>query len=129
MIRSALRSILAQSRAPLTIIPTFGLILSALSFTMLAVAVFRAFVFGVPFDGYGTIVSINLMLFGFLFLFLGMLSEYIGLIFEEVRHRPTYIVDRTLGLDGRYPAGTGTAGYEPYIVARAKRDVLEETAP
>jgi dolichol-phosphate mannosyltransferase len=129
MVRSAMRSILAQSRAPLTIIPTFGLLLSGLSFTMLAVAVFRAFVFGVPFDGYGTIVSINLLLFGFLFLFLGMLSEYIGLIFEEVRHRPTYIVDKTLGLDGRYPVGTGTAGSEPYIVARPKQDVLEEATP
>ena len=80
MFRSAFQSILAQSRAPLTIIPTFGMLLAALSFAMLAVAVFRAFVFGVPFDGYGTIISINLMLFGFLFLFLGMLSEYIGLI-------------------------------------------------
>jgi dolichol-phosphate mannosyltransferase len=80
---------------------------------MLAGAVVRAVFFGVPFDGFGTLLSVMLLLFGFLFLFLGMLSEYIGLIFEEVRHRPTFIVESTQGLDGRFPFGTGAPELQP----------------
>jgi dolichol-phosphate mannosyltransferase len=57
----------------------------------------------VPFDGYGTIVGLMLMLFGFLFLFLWMVAEYVGMIFEEVRHRPNFIVEETRGLDGVSP--------------------------
>lgn len=124
MLHSAMRSILAQSRAPLTIIPTFGLLLAALSFTLLAAAVIRAVFFGVPFDGYGTIVSIVLLLFGFLFLFLGMLAEYVGLIYEEVRHRPTFIVAETVGLAGRYAQGTGSPAVAPLVVPRAGSDVV-----
>jgi dolichol-phosphate mannosyltransferase len=40
-----------------------------------------------------------LLLFGFLFMLLGVVSEYIGMIFEEVRARPRYIVSETHGFD------------------------------
>jgi dolichol-phosphate mannosyltransferase len=125
MLRSALRSILAQSRAPLTIIPTFGMLLAGLSFALLIGAVVKAVFYGVPFDGYGTIISVVLMLFGFLFLFLGMLAEYVGLIYEEVRHRPTFIVSETAGLDGRYARGSGAPAVEPFVVPRVRSDVVQ----
>ena len=54
--------------------------------------VIRAIFFGVPFPGFGTIVSLSLLLFGFLFLMLGVVSEYVGMIFSEVRQRPAFIV-------------------------------------
>jgi hypothetical protein len=40
-----------------------------------------------------------LLLFGFLFTLLGLLSEYIGMIYEEVRGRPTFIVRTGHGLE------------------------------
>ncbi len=105
MFHSGLRSILAQSRVPLTVIPTFGVSLAVLSFALLITELIRAMVYGVPFDGFGTIVALMLLLFSFLFVFLWMISEYVGLIFEEVRHRPIFIVSETHGLDGRVPIG------------------------
>lgn len=101
---SALRTILAQTRTPLIVIPTFGLSCAAISLALFVVEVVRALVWGVPFDGYGTIVALMLLLFGLLFGFLWMISEYVGLIYEEVRHRPIYVVAQTNGLDGRAPA-------------------------
>lgn len=105
MLHSGLRSILAQSRAPLVIVPTLGVGLAAMSFVLLVTYLVKAIFFGVPFDGFGTIVALLLMLFGFLFLFLWMISEYVGLIFEEVRHRPSFIIAETHGLEGREPYG------------------------
>jgi dolichol-phosphate mannosyltransferase len=57
----------------------------------------RAFFYGVPFDGFGTITSLILMLFGILFLFLGIVSEYVGMIYTESRGRPTYIIGSQVG--------------------------------
>ena len=96
---SALRTILAQTRAPLVMIPMFGLGCAAMSFALLAFEVVRASFFGVPFGGFGTIVALMLLLFSLLFVFLWMVSEYVGMIYEEVRHRPVYIVAQTDGLD------------------------------
>lgn len=40
-----------------------------------------------------TIVSIIFLFFGILFIFIGILGEYIGRIFNEVKHRPIYVLD------------------------------------
>jgi dolichol-phosphate mannosyltransferase len=105
----ALRAILASSYAPLKFIPFFGLALAVLSFALLFGEVVRALAFGVPFDGYGTIVGIMLLCFGFLFLLLGLVSEYVAMIFEEVRRRPSFVVRARHGFD---PFGAPTAVYD-----------------
>jgi dolichol-phosphate mannosyltransferase len=93
----ALRAILASSFMPLKVIPFIGVASAGLSFAMMIGFIVRAFVWGVPFDGFGTITSLVLMLFGLLFLFLGIVSEYVGMIFTETRHRPSYIIRTRLG--------------------------------
>jgi dolichol-phosphate mannosyltransferase len=99
----ALRAILSSSYTPLKFIPLFGIALSAVAFVVLAGEVVRAFAYGVPFDGYGTIVTFMLLCFGFLFLLLGLLSEYIGMIYEEVRRRPSFVTRSTIGFEGQNP--------------------------
>ena len=95
----AVRAIFGTSFSPLRLIPIFGLFLSLASFLgILGIAVF-VIIFGVPFPGFGTLMAVNLLLFGFVFLFMGILSEYVGMIFEEVRHRPLYLIADRLGLD------------------------------
>jgi glycosyltransferase involved in cell wall biosynthesis len=96
-IRFALTGIMASSITPLKIIPIFGLALSGLSFISMPILTTVWLLYGVPFAGFGTIVSLILMLFGLLFLFLGIMSEYIGLIFDEVRRRPGFIVSAECG--------------------------------
>ena len=44
-------------------------------------------------------MSTVLLLFGLLFLMLGMLAEYIGMIFDETRARPPFVVRRVEGFD------------------------------
>jgi dolichol-phosphate mannosyltransferase len=95
----AVRGILSSSYMPLKVIPLIGITFATISFGALIVYGIRAMFFGVPFAGFGTLVSLNLLLFGFLFTLLGLLSEYIGMIYEEVRGRPTFIVREAHGLD------------------------------
>jgi dolichol-phosphate mannosyltransferase len=113
----AIRGLLTNSYLPLKMIPLFGLALSAISFLLMIGSVVRAVTFGVPFDGFGTIVGLMLLLFGFLFMLLGVISEYIGMIFEEVRARPRFIVSETRGFDEETDRAT-RAMTMPRIVAR-----------
>ena len=48
--------------------------------------------------GFTTLVVLILFFNGLTFLMLGILGEYIGKIFWEVKQRPTFVVDRTINL-------------------------------
>ncbi|MBV8378622.1 MAG: glycosyltransferase family 2 protein [Verrucomicrobia bacterium] len=57
-------------------------------------------IFGYPFPlGNPTIVILILFLGGIQLVSIGILGEYIGRIYEEVRERPRFIVDQAFGLD------------------------------
>lgn len=100
VLRLALRGILAFSHFPLHLAGILGSLLCLLSFCGIVYFAVRIIVFGLlPFDGYGTLICMILFLFGFLFILLGILSEYIAMIFEEVKQRPIYIVSEKIGLE------------------------------
>jgi dolichol-phosphate mannosyltransferase len=98
VVELAVKGILAYSYVPLRMITWLGLLLSGFAFAFLVYIVVRAFVWGVPFAGFGTIMGVMLLLFGFLFTMLGVVAEYVGLIYDEVKQRPNYIVRDTVGL-------------------------------
>ena len=89
----ALRGIFAFSLTPLRISTFFALFLSASSIVILGIQVFRWLRFGVPFDGFGTVVGILLLLIGFLFTAIAIMSDYLGLIYNETKGRPHFIID------------------------------------
>lgn len=93
----AIKGIFAHSYAPLRLITVAGLVLSGLSGVAIAVLAVQFFLFGVPFPGFGTIICLMLLLFGILFSMLGVVSEYVGLIYEEVKQRPNYVVRDRVG--------------------------------
>jgi glycosyltransferase involved in cell wall biosynthesis len=95
----AIRAIFGSSYTPLRLIPIVGFMISLLSFLgIIGMALFWG-LFGVPFPGFGSIVALNLLMFGFVFLFMGIVSEYVGMIYEEVRQRPLFIVADKLGFE------------------------------
>jgi len=94
----AFKGIFAHSYIPLQMITVLGGIILATSLvTLLAFAAFWLFV-GVPFAGFGTLIAIILLGFGSLTFMLGMIAQYIGLIYEEVKSRPNFVVASTLGV-------------------------------
>jgi dolichol-phosphate mannosyltransferase len=99
VIELALKGIFAHSYVPLKIITLIGIVVSTLSFVLLTWTVVKATIWGVPFDGYGTIMTVMLLMFGIMFTMLGIVSEYIGLIYEEVKQRPNFVVSHKKGFD------------------------------
>lgn len=98
VINLAFKGIFAHSYIPLTLITLSGMTLSLLSMLTIGVLAVKFILFGVPFPGFGSIIALMLLLFGFLFSMLGVVAQYIGLIYEEVKQRPNYVVQDRVGL-------------------------------
>jgi dolichol-phosphate mannosyltransferase len=92
VIQWASSAILSHTSKPLLSISYLGILLSLTS--LAATLIFATFwIFkGVPFAGFGTIVGLIILSFSFLLLSVGILGQYISLIYEEVKDRPIYII-------------------------------------
>ena len=94
----AVRAILGSSYKPLRLIPLVGFVLSLSSFAVIVVMSGIWIAYGVPFPGFGSLVALNLLMFGLVFLLMGIMSEYVGVIHEEVRRRPPYLIAESVGI-------------------------------
>lgn len=101
----AFKGIFAHSYKPLRLITVFGFSVSAISVISMIPLFFLWVFVGVPFAGFGTLVALLLLIFGIVSLMLGILSEYVGLIYEEVKGRPNFLVSEFLNY--------GTASLHP----------------
>jgi glycosyltransferase involved in cell wall biosynthesis len=93
----ALDGITSFSSFPLRVWGYVGLSLSLLAFVYACYLVIRTLVYGVDVAGYASLAVIILFLGGMQLITLGIIGEYIGRIFEEVKERPLYIVRDTYG--------------------------------
>ena len=101
-LRIGFNGIFCFSTAMLNLSLQSGFLIAGVSF-LLAVAFFVARLMGVPFNsGVPTILIIMLFLGGIQLITVGILGQYIGRIYEEVRDRPKFLVDRAIGIsDGK----------------------------
>jgi dolichol-phosphate mannosyltransferase len=97
----AFKGIFSHSYIPLKIITLTGVTLSGTSFVAFVAFAITWIFDGVPFAGFGTLVSLALLAFGILTFMLGLIAEYVGLIYEEVKQRPNFIVTKTIGNFGK----------------------------
>jgi glycosyltransferase involved in cell wall biosynthesis len=95
----AFKGIFSHSYVPLKLIMLSGLATSFFSALALIIYTINWLLRGVPFAGFGTIVALVLLLFGVLAFMLGLIAEYIGLIYEEVKQRPNYLIKEVLGVN------------------------------
>lgn len=96
MIKFALDGLTSFSTAPLRLATWLGYSSSLLAFIYL-VAVIAQFAMGITVDGWTSIMVVALFLGGVQLICLGILGEYIGRVFNEVKPRPIYIVDKVAG--------------------------------
>ena len=69
-----------------------GLLISLLSFLYAALIVLRTVVFGVDLPGYASLIVAILFLGGIQLIGIGVLGEYIGRIYIDVKRRPHYFI-------------------------------------
>jgi dolichol-phosphate mannosyltransferase len=93
----AIKGLFAHSYKPLRLISITGLMISLISLVAILVLSFLAVFVGVPFAGFGTIVALIIGGFGLQTLLLGIVSEYLGLVYEESKGRPHFIVSEKIG--------------------------------
>ncbi|WER48220.1 glycosyltransferase [Cupriavidus sp. WKF15] len=87
------------SIVPLQWFSAMGTILSLLSGVLFVVLVARRFLFGSEVQGVFTLFAVNFFLIGILLFGLGLLGEYVGRIYQEVRDRPRYRIKAVLEAD------------------------------
>jgi glycosyltransferase involved in cell wall biosynthesis len=94
-----LNGVVGFSRYPLQIISLGGMLLSVFAF-LLALIYLVLKIAGTDFPiGNPTVVILLCFFSGIQLLSLGIMGEYVGRIYDEVRHRPKYIVQSRLGWD------------------------------
>lgn len=88
----ALNGIFSFSYLPLRFVSILGIGITLLSFLMIGFYLYLYIVHGRETPGAATMILLTLSLFGILFFILGIISEYLARIYDEVKNRPTYIV-------------------------------------
>jgi len=82
------------SLVPLQVFTIIGGLVSLASTILVIYLVARRLIIGPEVEGVFTLFAILFLLAGVILMGLGVLGEYIGRIYQEVRHRPRFIVDR-----------------------------------
>lgn len=100
----ALDGITSFSSLPLRIWTYIGCFISLVAFLYAAYLIIRTFIFGIDVPGYASLMVTILFVGGIQLINLGIIGEYIGRIYEEVKGRPLYLVRDAYGFESK---GTG----------------------
>ncbi len=97
LLRFALDGLTSFSTLPLRVWSLLGLALSLTAFASALVVLVRTLVYGADVPGFPSLI-ISVMIFaGVQLISLGVLGEYLGRVYEEVKARPLFVVAEELG--------------------------------
>lgn len=88
---------------PLQVFTLIGVCVSLLSFLFVVYLMARRFIVGPEVEGVFTLFAILFFLIGIVLFGLGVVGEYIGRIYQEVRKRPRFVVKHVLEGDASTP--------------------------
>jgi dolichol-phosphate mannosyltransferase len=97
MMAFAMDAITSFSYKPLRLATTLGFIISLLGFAYTLVVIYQRLFTDTTITGWSSTVGIILFTQGIVLVILGMMGEYIGRIYEEIKNRPTYIIREIIG--------------------------------
>ncbi len=99
MVRLAIDGMVALSKMPLRLATYFGFLVSGASFILGVVFVIRKLAGAPNFTrGWASTIVVILFLGGIQLICIGVIGEFIGRIYDEVKQRPLYIIDRSSGI-------------------------------
>lgn len=93
LLNLALNGIMSYSTAPLRIATIVGMLVSLIAFIYLVYILVTTLLYGDPVAGYPTIMVTMLFLGGIELLGIGIIGEYLGRVFNEVKGRPGYFIN------------------------------------
>jgi undecaprenyl-phosphate 4-deoxy-4-formamido-L-arabinose transferase len=86
---------------PLQAFSLIGFLLALGSATLFIYLMIRRFIIGAEVEGLFTLFALNFFLLGVVLFGLGLLGEYVGRIYQQVRKRPRYLVMGVLEQDAK----------------------------
>jgi glycosyltransferase involved in cell wall biosynthesis len=111
MLRFSLDAIVSFSDRPLQLATLLGFLISTLAFVAIPVVIVLRIV-GSYLPGFGSITIAVLLLGGIQLIAIGIIGEYVGRIYDEVKGRPLYLVRATRNIPANDTAPL-PAGREP----------------
>ncbi|MFH2001308.1 MAG: glycosyltransferase [Planctomycetota bacterium] len=97
------------SMLPLRLMTVFGILVSVAGTGFGFFLLIRRLVVGPEVEGVFTLFSLLFVFIGLLFFAMGLMGEYIGRIYAEVRHRPRFLIKEVYG---KRPAGKQPTVFE-----------------
>lgn len=108
----AVDGIASFSLVPLKVWSYIGILTSVIALFYALFLVIRTIVWGIDLPGYASLMVAVLFLGGIQLISLGVLGEYLGRIFQEVKGRPLYLVREFYGDLSRPTISDLTTGYQ-----------------
>jgi glycosyltransferase involved in cell wall biosynthesis len=99
----ALEGITSFTSLPLKVWSYIGLTISMLSFFYASFLIIRTLIFGIELPGYASLMVVILFLGGVQLITLGIIGEYLGRVYDEVKGRPLYLVKESYGFNTNLP--------------------------
>lgn len=93
LLRFSLTALTSFSSAPLHLITILGLFCFALSLVLGGIVMYQKYV-GVAVSGFATVILLILLIGSLIMFGLGLIGIYIEQIFEEIKQRPIYLINR-----------------------------------
>jgi polyisoprenyl-phosphate glycosyltransferase len=103
MLGLAIDGLTSFTAAPLYVSIYMGAILTLLSFLYVPYVLYVRFVSQVALPGWASIITVLCLMGGLQLLILGVIGIYLAKIYEEVKHRPLYLVREAHGLPSAEP--------------------------
>jgi dolichol-phosphate mannosyltransferase len=104
LFRLAFDGLISYSFVPLRVVSNLGMLVSLTALIYMIYLVVAQWIGESTIQGWTSTVVIVLFLGGIQLLALGIIGEYIGRIFDEVKQRPQYVVSDALGVEAKPPA-------------------------
>ena len=95
LVKYAIDGIVNFSNAPLDLASFFGLVTTLFAFVYLIFIIIKYTLFGDPVQGWPTLICVILLMGGMQLFALGIIGQYIGKTYMEVKNRPHYIISET----------------------------------
>jgi len=97
MLKLAGDGIFSFSYKPLKLATFLGMLVSAFSFIYLIIVLVQRIVKNDVAAGWASSMAVSLFLNGVMLIVIGIMGEYVGRIYEEVKARPLYVVGELMG--------------------------------
>ncbi len=113
LLRFALDGFASFSTIPLRVWSVLGVLVSAFAFVFALFIMIETIVFGTNAPGFPTLIISVMFFAGVQLISLGVIGEYLGRVYEEVKGRPLFVVSREIGVGGEVAPLNPVGGTKP----------------